>query len=267
MTLKEITSALNEIGERESDNFKKRAYHNAVGVLMNMTDDEFNTRESFIDIKGIGKAINDKLMHYKETGELPKRLYELRDEQEDKSVTEQYDPILYKVRKSFVTKRIPLEEADRLVGLIKLYINTETDVPESDVWFLGSYRRKKSLIADLDILVADPNNYNKIVEILDRKFTVLVKGSRKTSYVINNSENTQIDVTCVKKEYLPFSILHFTGSAEHNIKLRHIAKEMGYTLNQYGLYKIDTKERVENIETEKQIFEFLNVDFVEPENR
>jgi len=268
MTKENITSALREIGELENDKFKKRAYTTAVIILENMSDDEFNTRESFVDIKGIGNAINKKLVDYKTTGELPRRLYELREEHKTEP-TPEYDPALYKVRKGFVTKRIPWNEAQeyaRSIAAIAYRCGVNT-LKEDNIFFLGSFRRQKKLIADLDVLVLGKDNYIKLVNELEQIYEVLVKGSRKTSFVIPNDEKTQIDVTWTTEEYLPFSMLHSTGSAENNIRLRHIAKEMGYTLNQYGLYNINTKERVNDIKTEEQIFEFLNIDYVAPDKR
>ena len=61
------------------------------------------------------------------------------------------------------------------------------------------------------------------------------------------------------------AILYFTGSKEHNIKMREKAKNMGHTLNEWGLIK-SNKSRFK-ITSEKDLFDILNIDYLEPEDR
>ena len=61
------------------------------------------------------------------------------------------------------------------------------------------------------------------------------------------------------------AILYFTGSKEHNIKMREKAKHMGHTLNEWGLIKAN-KSRFK-ITSEKDLFDIVNIDYLEPEDR
>jgi DNA polymerase (family 10) len=64
---------------------------------------------------------------------------------------------------------------------------------------------------------------------------------------------------------MPYAMLHFTGSKVHNIKMRAIAKEKGWLLNQHGLF--DKDSNLIKCSTEKEIFDKLEIDYIEPEFR
>ena len=68
-------------------------------------------------------------------------------------------------------------------------------------------------------------------------------------------------------EEYPFAILYFTGSQAFNTAMRQHALEQGYTMNEHRLENTTTKESVTNIQSEKDIFKFLNLEYVEPKDR
>ena len=66
----------------------------------------------------------------------------------------------------------------------------------------------------------------------------------------------------------PFSVLYFTGSDEFNKIFRNKCLEKGYSINEYGIKKNDTKEYIQHeFKNEKEIFDFLNIQYIEPEQR
>jgi len=261
-----IIDALREISILESNVFKSRAYLNAVTVLTTMSEEEFQSRKSFMNIQGIGMSINTKIMDYKLKGELPAKLFKLREE--NKSYL---DPQLYKIRKGFVSKRVPFSMAKYFVYLVNKLASENGIDSEKELHFLGSYRRNKSLIADLDMLVCGEEMYLTMSALLKEAYfvdSVTVEGPMKTTFLLNNVDKTTLDLTWCDKACLPFSILHFTGSAAHNVKMRAKAKSMGYTLNQYGLYPNEEGKTIDvKFESEKDIYDFLGMDYIEPENR
>lgn len=260
-----LIDAFREISTLESNRFKSLAYLRACNTLQNMSDDEFESRKTFLNIPGIGMSLNTKILDFKKDGSLPAKLFKLREE--NKSYL---DPQLYKIRKGFVSKRIPYSQAAELVDNVTSYIENNTDITCADsVKFLGSFRRHKALIADLDILVIGEDNYVKIIKALEGvdKLSIVVKGCNKTTFVFNTPEKTTMDVTWCSPEQEPFSILHFTGSAASNIRLRAKAVKMGYKLNQYGIYDSEGNATTYPIKTEEDIFTFLELPYVKPENR
>lgn len=265
-----LISALYEIGNLEPDQYRARAYRNAAQTLAGLTPEEFNERKTFLDLHGIGMSINSKILDYKSTGTLPAKLYKLREEQKT-----YLDPSLYKIRKGFITKRIPYDEAKDLVFGLQSILPKEY---KNKTYFLGSFRRNKALIADLDVLVVGEDNYRDLCNMLAMHYAIVVQGPQKTTFVFDNVEKTTMDISWCSLSNLAFQMLHFTGSATNNIRMRARAKELGFMLNQYGLFPNDDCNQTSRIKfeslsknnffsTEEAIFEFLGLPYLEPQNR
>ena len=80
----------------------------------------------------------------------------------------------------------------------------------------------------------------------------------------------RIDIRFVHYKYYYSALLYFTGSIEFNRNIRKIAKSKGYKLSEYGLTKLIGKSQYENIipiKSEKDIFNILNIIYLEPEYR
>ncbi len=122
----------------------------------------------------------------------------------------------------------------------------------------GSYRRKTETINDLDVLITD---YNLIKDLFEKPYA---KGSEiiRTFYEINPKYYINIDIF-IYNDLAPY-LLYATGSQHHNIIMRNVAKRHGLLLNQHGLFKNGKKI---NCKTEKDIFDTLNMKYIEPENR
>jgi len=130
----------------------------------------------------------------------------------------------------------------------------------------GSLRRRKETIGDLDILASSkkPDDVmDFFVDYNDVK-RVLLKGSTKTSVLLN--DDVQVDLRVVSDESFGSALQYFTGSKEHNVKMRSIAIKKGYKLNEYGLFKKDTEKYVVG-KKEKEIYEKLGLKYIEPELR
>ncbi len=136
----------------------------------------------------------------------------------------------------------------------------------SRVDFGGSARRMKETVGDLDILVASDDG-ERVVEhftLLPRVTRVLSKGSTRSSIVVGS--NLQVDLRVVHPESYGSALQYFTGSKEHNIKLRRLAQKSGYKLNEYGLFKRKNGEKVAG-ETEEEVYKTLGLQYIEPELR
>jgi len=137
----------------------------------------------------------------------------------------------------------------------------------------GSLRRGKETIGDLDLLVtlADTFTAQKHVDALaedilkfpgiDQK---LAHGENKVSFTLR--DGLQVDVRLLKKENLGAALLYFTGSKEHNVRLRGRANEMGWTLNEYQLATLKGEKHVAG-RTEEEIYAKLKLDYIPPELR
>lgn len=134
----------------------------------------------------------------------------------------------------------------------------------------GSIRRKLETIGDVDLLVAssDPKPvmdwFTKQSEI-----TVTQKGETKSSIRLKNG--MQVDLRVILPQEFVYALHYFTGSKQHNIKIRQIAHEQGHLLNEYGIFPIDSKTKPlfpkRKKVTEKDLFESLGLSYIPPEMR
>ena len=130
----------------------------------------------------------------------------------------------------------------------------------------GSLRRMRETIGDLDIL-ASSDTPDEVMDYFVKYHNVqrvLLKGSTKTSVLLN--DDLQVDLRVVKEKNFGAALQYFTGSKEHNVKMRSIAIKKGMKLNEYGLFDKKTGEYIVG-RTEKEIYNKLNLAYVEPELR
>ena len=127
----------------------------------------------------------------------------------------------------------------------------------------GSYRRNCEVIGDLDIVIVPANRqlFQASVNLLASE--IVASGGRKVRILLDNK--MQVDFVIVDEEEFEAMVLEQTGSKNFNIKCRRIAKEKGFKLNGYGLWKDD--QRVAN--TEASILKYIGLEnrFLEPEER
>jgi DNA polymerase (family X) len=137
----------------------------------------------------------------------------------------------------------------------------------------GSLRRGKETIGDLDLLVtlADGSTSQQHVDALAEHILTfpgieqkLAHGENKVSFTIR--DGLQVDVRLLKKESFGAALLYFTGSKEHNVRLRGRANEMGWTLNEYQLATLKGEKHVAG-RTEEEIYRKLKLDYIPPELR
>jgi DNA polymerase (family X) len=137
----------------------------------------------------------------------------------------------------------------------------------------GSLRRGKETVGDLDLLVtmAEGHSKQKDVDTVANHILTfpgisqtLAHGENKVSFTLENG--LQVDVRLLDKASFGAALLYFTGSKEHNVKLRGRANDMEYTLNEYALATLKAEKRVAG-RTEEEIYEKLKLDFVPPELR
>ena len=84
--------------------------------------------------------------------------------------------------------------------------------------------------------------------------------------VILKYKNVQVDIRLVHDYEYGAAMLYFTGSKEHNIKLRTIAKQRGLKINEYGIFDAATSELLAG-RTEEEIYHFLHLKYIPPEQR
>ncbi|MBP8626912.1 MAG: DNA polymerase/3'-5' exonuclease PolX [Syntrophorhabdales bacterium] len=137
-------------------------------------------------------------------------------------------------------------------------------VAGQDMEICGSIRRRKEIVRDIDILIAseDPESIAKYFVSLPEIEEVLLTGETKTSCRLKSGIET--DLRVVGREAFPYAVMYFTGSKEHNVRLRGLSKAKGWKLNEYGLFEGESLIRCI---TEEDIYQRIGLQFIPPELR
>ena len=163
-------------------------------------------------------------------------------------------------------ERIPLPEAFPMAEDVVEHLKEEKSLLNVSV--AGSLRRMKETIGDIDILVsAERGNWRRIHEHFVRYpevAKILAKGETKSSVVLKSGR--QVDLRTVEPLNWGAALQYFTGSKEHNIRIRDIAKEKGLKVNEYGVFRADTGERLGG-QTEEEVYELVGMEWIPPELR
>jgi DNA polymerase (family 10) len=133
----------------------------------------------------------------------------------------------------------------------------------------GSLRRYRETIGDIDLLVAS-TAAGPVMDALVRApgvERVLAQGETKTSVIV--ARGLQIDLRVVPPDSWGAAMVYFTGSKEHNVRLRGYALKKKLLLNEYGLYRVGAEARGQEIasRTEEEIYAALGMDWIAPELR
>jgi len=166
-------------------------------------------------------------------------------------------------------ERVPLWEARMIADRILSHLRGSGGAVESVP--TGSLRRWKETVRDLDIaaVARDPAALMETVATMPGVVEVLARGETKTS-VLFGRERFQIDVRAVPPESFGAALQYFSGSKEHNIRLRERASKMGLTVNEYGVFRVNPDgTRGEKVagETEESVYAALGLRWIPPELR
>ncbi|MCC7083629.1 MAG: DNA polymerase/3'-5' exonuclease PolX [Pirellulales bacterium] len=142
----------------------------------------------------------------------------------------------------------------------------------------GSYRRGRETIGDLDILVESHDAKAAMDHFTKFKGIDAVLGRGETKMSVRLHNHLQIDLRIVPAESFGAALIYFTGSKQHNIVLRSMAKDRELKINEYGVFrsgpaKEKHKGANENEETyvagrtEKDVYATLDLPWIPPELR
>jgi DNA polymerase (family 10) len=132
--------------------------------------------------------------------------------------------------------------------------------------YCGSLRRLRETIADIDIVVASKSAAAVVASFLKLPAVSEVIGSGDTKTSVLTSTGLQVDLRVVEPHQFGAACQYFTGSKAHNIKLRQLALDRGWLLNEYGLSVAETGEVVAS-NSEEAIYEALGLSFIPPPMR
>ncbi|MFA5867784.1 MAG: DNA polymerase/3'-5' exonuclease PolX [Actinomycetota bacterium] len=161
-------------------------------------------------------------------------------------------------------KRMLLSEAYPAAKKFVDAIRTQPGVADAD--YAGSLRRMKETIGDIDILAAGDDTaaitgYFTGLPDVER---VLARGDTKASVLTGNG--LQVDLRVVKPAEYGSALQYFTGSKEHNVRLRDMAKKRGLKISEYGIFDLKTGRNLGS-RSEADVYGAMGLDYIDPEIR
>lgn len=307
-----LLEKLESLMTKKGKHFRARAYSKAKDSLI-MYGKPIHKLDDIKDLPNIGSTMLKKFKEYKDTGtleilenakndpmlifteiygigskkaeELVKKhkvttIKELREKQEEllndkqKIGLKHYEDIL---------KRIPRKEIIQYEKEIKK-IFQKVKNSGSTFQIVGSYRRGNADSGDIDICICDPDDdvevFNRFLDALIEKkilIEVLSRGNVKSLGVsrIRRKPARRIDFMFTPRKELSFALLYFTGNKTFNTLMRKRALDLGYSMNEHGLYKMEkvgNKVKKGNklekyFPEEIDVFNFLGMDYKAPKDR
>jgi len=220
-----------------------------------------------LDIGGLGPKSAYKLaseLDIKNTGDLEKaakegkirKLAGFGEKSEQEILTAISELSLKTTDRYLLTEAFPV--AERVLNYLRSHKNCDRAEP------LGSLRRMVATVGDIDIAVASENpkaiieHFKKFKEIS----RILDAGPRKSSVLLLNGMH--LDLIVQKARAFGALLQHFTGSKNHNIRLREYALKKGMSVSDYG---IKVKGKLKEFKTEEEFYNFLGMDYIIPEMR
>jgi apurinic endonuclease APN1 len=180
-------------------------------------------------------------------------------------------------------KKIPRKESEKIKKIIEKELKTMYG-KDAKVYLAGSYRLGKKESGDIDLLLVvekvEKNFLKNFIKKLYEKEILFDSLQGEKEPKINQRTYVglakvkgvvrHIDFHLVPKKQLPFHMLYFGSGESFSRTIRKIAKEKGYKLNDKGLFKGSKRISITNkkpFNTEKNIFDFLQISWVSPKKR
>jgi DNA polymerase/3'-5' exonuclease PolX len=159
-------------------------------------------------------------------------------------------------------QRRPILEVAPRAEALREWLAQEPAVERVEI--TGSYRRRRESIGDIDLLVsasvAEPvfERFSRFPDVA----SILLRGSTKET--LRLKDGLQVDLRVVRLEAFGAAAQYFTGSKDHNVRLRGRARSRGLKINEYGVYR--GEERIAGA-TEEEVYAAVGLPWIPPELR
>ncbi|WP_210609388.1 DNA polymerase/3'-5' exonuclease PolX [Priestia flexa] len=132
----------------------------------------------------------------------------------------------------------------------------------------GSIRRMKETVKDLDFIISTENPAAVREQLVSLPLVkdVISNGDTKVSVTLGYDYDVSVDFRLVHDEAFVTTLHHFTGSKDHNVRMRQLAKENGEKISEYGVENVETGE-LQTFETEEAFYHHFGLAFIPPEVR
>ncbi len=167
----------------------------------------------------------------------------------------------------FIKRRTERTPLGRVLPLADDIIRRMKDsAPVDKIEVAGSMRRWKETVKDIDILTTSKNP-EKVMDVFVKNphvSRILAQGVTKSSILTDNG--IQVDLRVVDEDSFGAALQYFTGSKQHNIKLREMAVRAGLKINEYGIFREPGDKKIGG-KYEEDIYKALKLAYIPPELR
>lgn len=158
--------------------------------------------------------------------------------------------------------KFPIWKVESVVKLIEEELNAIHEVKRFSV--AGSYRRTEEESSDVDFIIVteEPTIVREKLLTTLPLLDTIAAGDAKLSITLDLEDPIDADFRFVKAEQFASAIHHFTGSKDHNVRMRQLAKSRGQKISEYGVE--EENGEVTTFETEEQFFAHFGLPFIPP---
>lgn len=159
-------------------------------------------------------------------------------------------------------ERTAVWQLEPIVEMVESKLATIGEIEKYSV--AGSYRRVKEASKDIDFIIATKSP-QEVRELLLNELPVLkviAAGDTKVSVTLDGENEIDVDFRLVELHQYASALNHFTGSKDHNIKMRQIAKEQGKKISEYGVELEDGS--MQHFHSEEEFYAYFDLPFIPP---
>lgn len=160
------------------------------------------------------------------------------------------------------SEKFPIWKVEEVVSLVEGVLQTIPEITRFSV--AGSYRRTEEESSDVDFIIVTEAPALVREQLLTALpvLETIAAGDAKLSITIDVEDPIDADFRFVKNEQFATAIHHFTGSKDHNVKMRQIAKAKGWKISEYGVE--DEHGEMHTFPDEAAFFAHFNLPFIPP---
>lgn len=158
--------------------------------------------------------------------------------------------------------KLPIWQMEKVVSLVEEELQAIQEVKCFSV--AGSYRRTEEESSDVDFIIVtdEPGIVREKLLLSLPLAATIAAGDAKLSVTLDLEDAIDADFRFVKEEQYASAIHHFTGSKDHNVRMRQLAKSRGLKISEYGVEQEDGS--MITFESEEQFFNYFDLPFIPP---
>lgn len=160
----------------------------------------------------------------------------------------------------------PIDQMRGLSAEINEFLDTIDDIDKYEV--AGSFRRYKEASKDLDYIISTTNPQSvqeALIKIPNKQKEVAVGSTKVSLEVSYDDETIGVDFRLIEPAAFYHTLQHFTGSKDHNIRIRQMAKDKNEKISEYGIEQADGN--LIQYQSEEEIYQHFDVEWIAPAMR